>query len=94
VFWLARQNDRHVLAHRSEQASIIYLTSFNSPTYSDGGLIGQDGWLITGTSVVNPISVSNTATNGFVSLVNHGSGCKSTIHSGPDERKYLPGCGH
>jgi hypothetical protein len=50
----------------------LYTTSFNAPTYADGGLIGQDGWAITGTSVVNPISVSNTATNGIVSLANNG----------------------
>lgn len=50
----------------------LYSTNFNSPTYSDGGLIGQDGWAITQTSVVNPISVANTATNGNVTLATSG----------------------
>ena len=40
----------------------------NSPTYVDGGIIGQDGWVNTGASTVNPIAVSNTATNGIVTL--------------------------
>ncbi len=53
-------------------ADIVYSTNFNSPTYSDGGLIGQDGWLITGTSVVNPINVANVGTDGNVTLTNNG----------------------
>jgi hypothetical protein len=53
-------------------AAILYSTDFNSPTYSDGALLGQDGWLITGTSVVNPLNVANTATNGSVSLTTTG----------------------
>lgn len=48
--------------------STVYSTNFNSPTYSDGAIIGQDGWAITGTSTVNPINVANTATNGNVTL--------------------------
>jgi hypothetical protein len=53
-------------------ASVIYSTNFNTPTYSDGGLIGQDSWAITGTSVVSPIAVANTATNGNVALTTTG----------------------
>ena len=53
-------------------ADIVYSTNFNSPTYSDGGLIGQDAWLITGASTTNPINVANTGTNGNVSLVTTG----------------------
>jgi hypothetical protein len=55
----------------SQAATLLYSTDFNSPTYVDGPLLGppaQDGWLITGTSVVNPIAVSNTATNGVVAI--------------------------
>jgi hypothetical protein len=59
--------------------SIIYSTDFNSPTYSDGGLIGQDGWAITGTSTVSPISVANTATNGDVTLVTTGQDVNRTF---------------
>jgi hypothetical protein len=53
-------------------AAILYSTGFNAPTYSDGGLIGQDSWAITGTSVVSPIAVANTATNGNVTLTTTG----------------------
>jgi hypothetical protein len=54
------------------QADLLYATNFNSPTYANGGLIGQDGWLITGTSVVSPIAVANSATNGSVALTTTG----------------------
>jgi trimeric autotransporter adhesin len=49
--------------------TMVYSTDFNAPTYTDAGLIGQDGWAITGSSVVSPVAVSNTATNGKVGLV-------------------------
>lgn len=49
----------------------IYSTDFNSPTYGDGGIIGQDGWILSN-SVTNPINVANTATNGTVSLTTSG----------------------
>jgi trimeric autotransporter adhesin len=52
--------------------TVLYSTNFNSPTYSDGGLIGQDSWVITGTSVVSPITVANTAVNGTVTLTTTG----------------------
>jgi trimeric autotransporter adhesin len=55
-----------------EAVTVLYSTGFDSPTYSDGALIGQDSWVITGTSVVNPINVANTATNGTVSLTTTG----------------------
>lgn len=53
-------------------ATIVYQTNFNSPTYSDGAIIGQDGWVITGTSTTNPINVANTATDGNVTLTTTG----------------------
>ena len=49
-------------------AVINYSTDFNAPTYTDGGLVGQDGWLQTGTIATTPLMVSNTATNGIVSM--------------------------
>lgn len=52
--------------------TLLYSTGFNVPTYADGGLIGQDGWVITGSSVINPILVANTATDGNVSLATTG----------------------
>jgi hypothetical protein len=57
------------LAATAAQAqSPVTSTDFNAPPYSDGAIIGQDGWAITGTSTVNPINVANTATNGNVTL--------------------------
>jgi len=68
------------------QPVVLYTTNFNSPTYTDGPLNnvdpnsttapGQDNWLNTSSgatgSFLNPISVSNTATNGIVSLTTNG----------------------
>jgi len=59
----------------------LYSTNFNSPTYSNGGLIGQDSWLITGTSVVSPISVANTGTNGNVTLATTGQDVRRSFTS-------------
>lgn len=53
-------------------STILYSTDFNAPTYSDGGLIGQDGWVITGTSVISPIAAANTGTDGTVTLTTTG----------------------
>jgi hypothetical protein len=61
----------------------LYAATFDAPTYTDGPLNsntdtttpGQDGWITTsagGATVTNPISVSNSATNGFVSLSTSG----------------------
>jgi len=61
-----------LIASVSTANASIYQTTFSAPTYSDAALIGQDGWLITGTSVVNPIAVANTGTNGNVSLTTTG----------------------
>lgn len=55
-------------ATSASEAAVVYSTDFNTPTYTSGALIGQDGWLITGTSVVNPLSVSG----GSVSLTTTG----------------------
>jgi hypothetical protein len=46
--------------------------SVMSASYTDNPIIGQDGWLITGTSTTNPIAVANTATNGNVTLATTG----------------------
>lgn len=54
-------------------AAILYSTNFNSGSgYVDGPIIGQDGWLITGSSVVAPVAVSNTGINGEVRLASTG----------------------
>lgn len=52
-------------------AAMLYTTDFNAPTYTDGALIGQDGWVLT-SSTVNPLAVSNAATNGTVALTTTG----------------------
>ncbi len=61
-----------LLCSADAAVTVLYSTGFDSPTYSDGGLIGQDGWAITGTSVVNVVNVANTATDGTVSLTTTG----------------------
>jgi MYXO-CTERM domain-containing protein len=65
------------LAH----ATVLYSTDFNGPTYSDAALVGQDGWLQTGTVVTNPLLVANTGTNGRVTLATSGQDVN---------RPYLP----
>jgi MYXO-CTERM domain-containing protein len=47
-----------LLGAGAQAQTVLYSTNFNTPTYAAGGLIGQDGWLGTGTSIVNPISVN------------------------------------
>lgn len=42
-------------------AALVYSTDFNAPTYSAGALVGQDGWLQTGTVVTNPLQVGGGA---------------------------------
>ena len=61
-----------VTASTLHAATVVYSTDFNSPAYSDGGIIGQDGWAITLTSTINPINVANTGSNGSVSLATTG----------------------
>lgn len=72
------------LATAARAGTILYATDFNSAAaghtgnfagsanYSDGAIIGQDSWAITGTSVVSPINVANTATDGNVTLATTG----------------------
>ena len=61
--------------------TVLYATDFNTPAYSDAALIGQSSWARTGTSTLNPITVSNTASNGLVSLTT----------SGEDANRVFPG---
>lgn len=56
----------------AEASTILFTTDFNAPAYSNGALIGQDGWVITGSSVVNPIAAANTGTDGTVTLTTNG----------------------
>jgi hypothetical protein len=51
------------------QLNTLFNVNFNAPTYTDGAIVGQDGWVQTGTTMTAPILVSNTATNGFASIV-------------------------
>lgn len=70
-------------------ADFLYSTNFNAPTYTNAGLIGQDGWLITGTSVVNPLTVSNTGTNGVVTLAATGQDANHTYAARTSGSVYL-----
>ena len=56
----------------SANAALLMSTNFNTPTYSNAALIGQDGWLITGTSVVNPLAVVGNPADGVVPVANNG----------------------
>ena len=62
------------------QATLVYSTDFNGPTYSDGLLAGQDGWIVTSAGGTNDLTVANTATNGNVSMTT----------SGNDDRRLFP----
>lgn len=53
-------------------AQLLYSTDFSSPQYADGNLVGQDSWAVT-SGTTNLIQVSNTASDGVITLV-HGSG--------------------
>jgi hypothetical protein len=70
----------------SQAVTVLYSTDFDSPTYSNGGLIGQDSWVITGTSTVNPIAVADAGVNGTVSLATNGQDIRRaftpTVNSG------------
>ena len=57
------------------QASPVFSDNFNS--YTDGNLVGQGGWTITGTSTVNPIQVHS----GVVSLLTTGQDAYSAFGS-------------
>lgn len=52
-------------------ATVLYSTDFSAPTYADGALIGQDGWVLTN-STTNPLSVTNSAADGAVVLTTTG----------------------
>jgi len=63
--------------------SVLYSSGFNSPTYSDGAVVntgnatdtttpGQDGWLSTSAGTTNNIPVTNSATDGFVTMTTSG----------------------
>ena len=54
------------------------LLSQDFTTFNNGGLIGQGGWTLIGTSVVNPITVAS----GIVSLANNGQDAGTAFSSG------------
>ena len=74
-----------VITSASSQAAVttLYSSNFNAPTYVDGalndGTTSQDGWLATDATGTNNILVSNTATNGFVTL--GGAGGQDVRHT-------------
>jgi hypothetical protein len=63
----------------SSQAAILFTTGFdqaitpsNPVAYHDGALAGQNGWTAISGAGTNPEQVSNSATNGIVSLTTSG----------------------
>jgi len=63
----------------SYAATILYSTDFNSPTYADGALAGQDSWAaISGAGTNSPV-VSNSATDGTISLLASGEDLRHTF---------------
>jgi hypothetical protein len=65
-----------LVATASVHASPLFADNF---TYPDGPLLGQGGWTITGTSVVNPIQV----VSGAVALTTTGQDAYSALPGGP-----------
>ena len=65
-----------LLAAANLQATPLFSDSFS---YPDGPLLGQGGWTITGTSVVNPIQVAS----GAVVLTTTGQDAYSALPGGP-----------
>ena len=79
-----------MLGRPRPQVITLYTSNFNAPTYSDGVLNsgadtttpGQDGWLTSSGGTTNAISVSNSATNGFVSLTTSGQDVRRLFNGG------------
>jgi hypothetical protein len=75
------------LTQSASAAVVLYLADFNAPTYSDAVLnvgtdtvtAGQDGWLNTSGGGTNNITVSNSATNGFVTMTTSGQDVRHTF---------------
>lgn len=60
------------------QAQVLYSTDFSSPLYSDGNLVGQDGWVAHSGAGSVPVQVSNAATNGVITL-SQGAGSREDV---------------
>lgn len=69
-------------------AAMLFSTDFNAPTYTDGALIGQDGWVLTN-STLNPLAVANSATNGTVSLTTTGQDVRRAFTAQTVDSVYL-----
>ena len=68
-----------LLLSASVSATPLFTSPFEAPTYSDAALIGQDNWVIVGTSTTNALQVTNTATNGVVGLASTGQDASHTL---------------
>jgi hypothetical protein len=78
-----------ILGTSSVQAvTVVYSTDFNSPSYSDGALIGQDSWVLTN-STTNPLNVANTAVNGTVTLTTTGQDVRRAFTATSSGSVYL-----
>ena len=56
----------------SAALTVIYSTDFNSPTYANGAIVGQDSWLSSNGAGTNNVTVANSATDGTVTLTTTG----------------------
>ena len=68
----------------SHAATVLYSTDFNGPAYADGAIAtdittGQSGWLYTASATGTAPVISNTATNGVVSLASSGPDVKHAL---------------
>ncbi|MFL5327486.1 MAG: PEP-CTERM sorting domain-containing protein [Gemmataceae bacterium] len=77
------------VTHSASAMVVLYSANFNAPTYTDGVLVsptsatdsttvGQDGWINTSGNT-NLIAVSNSATNGFVTMTSSGQDVRHTF---------------
>ena len=53
---------------RAATVTTLYSTGFDAPTYSDGVLLGQDGWVASSGTGTNNLTVANSATDGTITL--------------------------
>lgn len=61
------------------QAQILYSTDFSSPLYTEGNLLGQNGWAAHSGQNSISVQVSNPLTNGVITL-NQGTGTREDVN--------------
>ncbi len=72
---------------------VLYSANFSNPPFTDGTLVtvavatdtttpGQDNWLNSNAGLTNPIQVSNSASNGIVTLTTSGQDVRRVFNGG------------